>query len=249
MPGIPLILSLFPGLDLLGRAFEEQGCCVVRGPDVIFGSDIKRFHPPADRFEGLIGGPPCQAFSRLKNIVLANGHSPKFGNLIPEFARCIEEAMPIWWLMEEVPEAPLLSVSPQWQVESFLLTPRHLGDPQSRLRRFTIGCRDRIPNIWCRLPLVALEPVEIQPAICGEARSRPIAIGGNGKRKRPLPKSKGGRRMSLTEAATIQGFPELGEVLPGPWTIEGASQAIGNGVPKSMGAPIARAILEWRQCA
>jgi DNA (cytosine-5)-methyltransferase 1 len=92
-----LVLSLFPGIDLLGRAFEEvwvDGICVVRGPDVIFGGDIRGWHVPAGKFDGVIGGPPCQAFSELVKLVKHNGHSPKFGNLIPEFCRCIEEGHP-----------------------------------------------------------------------------------------------------------------------------------------------------------
>jgi hypothetical protein len=32
-----LLLSLFPGIDLLGRGFELEGFNVVRGPDPIFG--------------------------------------------------------------------------------------------------------------------------------------------------------------------------------------------------------------------
>ena len=44
-----LVLSLFPGLDVLDKAFEEAGC-VVRGPDAIWGGDVREFHPPPDRF-------------------------------------------------------------------------------------------------------------------------------------------------------------------------------------------------------
>jgi DNA (cytosine-5)-methyltransferase 1 len=29
-----LVLSLFPGIGLLDMAFEEEGFCVVRGPDL-----------------------------------------------------------------------------------------------------------------------------------------------------------------------------------------------------------------------
>ena len=47
-----LVLSLFPGIDLLGMAFEEEGFTVVRGPDLIWGGDIKRFAPPPDASTG-----------------------------------------------------------------------------------------------------------------------------------------------------------------------------------------------------
>ena len=42
-----LVLSLFPGIGLLDMAFEEAGFTVVRGPDLLRGGDIRRFHPPA----------------------------------------------------------------------------------------------------------------------------------------------------------------------------------------------------------
>ncbi len=32
-----LVLSVFPGIDLLGRGFEAEGFCVVRGPDLLWG--------------------------------------------------------------------------------------------------------------------------------------------------------------------------------------------------------------------
>ena len=65
MNGHPLILSIFPGIDLLGRAFEEvwPEACIVRGPDLLWGGDIRTFHPPAGVFDGIIGGPPCQVHS------------------------------------------------------------------------------------------------------------------------------------------------------------------------------------------
>ena len=42
--GSPLVLSLFPGIGLMDRAFEEEGFCVVRGPDLLWGGNIKTFH-------------------------------------------------------------------------------------------------------------------------------------------------------------------------------------------------------------
>src|SRR2546427_10071710 len=61
-----LVLSLFPGADLLGRGFEQAGYCVVRGPDTLLGQDIRSFHLVEHAFEGIIGGPPCQDFSRAR---------------------------------------------------------------------------------------------------------------------------------------------------------------------------------------
>ena len=141
-----MILSLFPGIGLLDKAFEEEGFCVVRGPDVLWGGDIRSFHPPPRIFAGVTGGPPCQTFSSLANLVRAKGHEPRFGNLIPEFERVVAEAEPAWFLMENVPAAPEPVVA-GYQVASFVLDNCHLdagdgyGEEQERKRRFSFGVR------------------------------------------------------------------------------------------------------------
>jgi len=97
-----LILSIFPGIDLLGCAFEEAGFCVVRGPDLLWGGDIRKFHPPVNIFWGIIGGPPCQDFSRLRR-----GEPTGYGlEMLAEFIRGVTEAQPEWWLMENVDRVP-----------------------------------------------------------------------------------------------------------------------------------------------
>jgi hypothetical protein len=65
-PGASLVLSLFPGIDLLGRGFELEGFSIVRGPDLIFGGDVRTFSVPRGRFDGVIGGSPCPDFSRAR---------------------------------------------------------------------------------------------------------------------------------------------------------------------------------------
>lgn len=93
-----LVLSLFPGADLLGLAFEEAGFSVVHGPDAIFGRDVRGFHVPSGVFDGVIGGPPCQIFSTASAISGTDAV-----DLVPEYFRLIEEAQPRWALMENVP--------------------------------------------------------------------------------------------------------------------------------------------------
>ena len=34
-----LVLSVFPGIGLLDMAFELEGFCVVRGPDLLWGGE------------------------------------------------------------------------------------------------------------------------------------------------------------------------------------------------------------------
>jgi DNA (cytosine-5)-methyltransferase 1 len=141
---VSLVLSLFPGIGLLDRAFEEEGFTVVRGPDAIWGGDVRNFHAPPGHFTGIIGGPPCQSFSPLANLVRARGYEPRFGNLIPEYERVVGEARPDWFLMEEVPQAPV-PVVPGYAVAAFTVCNSSLdsgdgfGMEQERVRRFSFG--------------------------------------------------------------------------------------------------------------
>lgn len=145
-----LVLSLFPGLELLDRAFREEGFCVVAGPDRVLGGDVRDFHPPAGRFDGVIGGSPCQAFSALANLVRAKGLTPRFGNLVPEFERVVEEAQPRWFLHENVPRAPVpapegYAVADFELCNSSIEGQDGLGQEQERVRRFTFGVRGEGP--------------------------------------------------------------------------------------------------------
>lgn len=133
-PADALVLSVFPGIDLLGRAFEEHGLCVVRGPDLITGGDIRSFHPPRGKFSGLIGGPPCQDFSRL------NRHPGDYGALmLDEFARVIAAAEPDWFLFENVIHAPDVTV-PGYSQQRFMLDLAWFSE-FSRRRDFIFGSR------------------------------------------------------------------------------------------------------------
>jgi DNA (cytosine-5)-methyltransferase 1 len=135
-----LVCTLFPGIGLLDRAFEEEGFCVVRGPDLLWGGDIRRFHPPAGKFDGVIGGPPCQEHSTLAALVKKQGLSPQ-PDRIPEFERVVDEAQPDWFLMENVRGAPLPRVA-GYRVHSQLVRDVWCGGETMRLRRFSFGTRD-----------------------------------------------------------------------------------------------------------
>lgn len=123
-----LVLSLFPGADLLGMAFEQCGFCVVRGPEILLGADIRNWQAIAGKFDGVIGGPPCQSFSQASRI---NGTSAV--NLIPEFERIVKEANPTWWLMENVPAAPAARGA-KWNA---VLDALNYGSNSMRKRRFS----------------------------------------------------------------------------------------------------------------
>lgn len=141
-----LILSLFPGIGMLDMAFQQEwpDCCIVRGPDLIWGGDVKTFHPPAGVFDGVIGGPPCQEFSTMANMLRAKGIKPRFGNMIPEYERVVLQAQPRWFLMENVRGAPLPKPD-GYGVHSFMLGNHRLvgkdglGQEQKRDRRVSFG--------------------------------------------------------------------------------------------------------------
>jgi DNA (cytosine-5)-methyltransferase 1 len=240
-----MVLSLFPGIGLLDKAFEEIGYCVVRGPDVIWGGDVKLFRAPPGTFKGIIGGPPCQPFSQLVHMVRANGFEPRHENLIPEFERIVAEAQPDWFLMEEVRGAPLPIVD-GYTVHDQIVNARHVGSTQNRERRLSFGTRD---GRKLHLATEALLPMDWDFAVTGDARTRPVALLAGGK---PKAKESGGRTSSLNRGGGSLPFEKMCELqgLPAdflaesPFTVSGKRQAIGNGVPLPMGRAVAKAVME-----
>ena len=227
------VLSTFPGWDLLGRAFHETGFSVVHSPEWLWGQDICAWHATPDTYQGIIGGPPCQCFSRLVHMVRQNGLEPKFGNLIPQFERVVEEARPLWFLMEEVPDAPEPRVG-GYGVHSFLLNNRDLGDAVNRLRRISFGL----------LGERRVLPLNIVPL--SSPRFEYAALGGGSRRKHG--RKHGMRTLGFRTHADFrsicrkQGLPDNFD-LPG-FTIRAKCQAVGNGVPMRMGRALAAAIIE-----
>lgn len=239
-----LVLSLFPGIGVLDRAFELEGFTVVRGPDVIWGGDIRRFHAPAGKFDLVIGGPPCQTFSDLAHLVRANGHDTKFGNLIPEYERVVFEAQPDAFVMENVRAAPE-PVVPGYRVHSQLLNNRWLGEEQNRERRISFGTRDGrrldIEISALEAPLVAVAAVrsDNRPTRREARASRGAAVlAGHGPFGRGVAYQ---INPSIQEACRLQGLPEdFTDHMP--FTMHGKRSVIGNAVPVSMGRAIAKAV-------
>ncbi len=217
-----LVLSLFPGIGLLDMAFEAEGFCVVRGPDLLWGGDIKNFHPPAGKFDGVIGGPPCQAFSRF-----AVPYRP-VQNLIPEFERVVAEARPEWFLMENVREAPLPIVD-GYKVTNRLFNNRWAPESpeQNRLRRFSFGTRE---GLNLRISTCALENVVREYAV----------VGGHGGIDHGRQKWGQGTQ-NVPKMCRLQGLPE-NFFEHSPFTVHMQRKVIGNGVPLPMGRAIAKAV-------
>lgn len=221
------VLSLFPGIGLLDMAFEEEGFCVVRGPDLLWGGDIKRFHPPAGRFDGVIGGPPCKWWSSASNIAKARGQRVQ-PDMIPEFVRCIGEARPAWFIMENVRGAPTPSVD-GYAITPNLVNANWFGADQRRIRRITWGARG-----GQRLHLVgeALHHAPTHNAVTTRA------LQWDSLRQRPRSTNS---LKTFGDACEAQGLPR-DFLSDAPFTSRGKWEVVGNGVPLPMGRAIAKAV-------
>ena len=210
-----LLLSLFPGIDLLGRGFEAEGFCVVRGPDLLWGQDVRGFHVPAGKFDGVIGGSPCPDFSAARR-------DPPSGEglaMLTEFRRVVTEAGPEWWLLENVPRVPDVQIA-EYTVQRIQISAREAGVRQQRWRCFQFGHRDAAPLVIARFVTPAAVTVRACLATEG-ARSD---------------------RRTFAEFAALQGLPSDFD-LPG-WPRAFKYRAVGNGVPVPLAQMIARAIRE-----
>lgn len=230
-----LVLSLFPGIGLLDMAFEQEGFCVVRGPDRLWGGDVREFHPPGGRFDGIIGGPPCQSHSRYAGINRAIGNKIA-EDLVPEFVRCVVEAGPEWFLMENVPQCPTVEIE-GYSVHDFLFNNRWLGEKQSRLRKFQFGSRAGA-KIWPETAVFE-NPAWESACLATEGKSgRMTNKWVNGRQKTQY-----NPRRTWSEFCELQGLPEK-FLDKAPFTMQAKYRVVGNGVPLPMGRAIARAVAE-----
>lgn len=104
-----LILSIFTGAGLLDKAFKEKGFVVVSAGDIILNHDICDFIGIKNKFDGIIGGPRCQDFSK------ANRNKPdlltSYGfKMLNEYKRVVLECQPSWALLENVADTPDLII-------------------------------------------------------------------------------------------------------------------------------------------
>lgn len=201
---------------------------MVRGPDLLWGGDIRKFHPPAGKFDGVIGGPPCPAWSPLGNMARAAGKAVE-ADLIPEFERVIQEALPAWWLMENVVRAPLPQPTVLGRSHSVILSDVACGGVQRRRRRFTFGA------ILCA-PRFAPETVALEhPAEPTLTKKRTRWSKANG---RPEPTASAA---TWPDALRQQGL-DPAFLQDAPFTLAGKFKVVANGVPLPMGRVVARAV-------
>ena len=220
-----LVLSLFPGIDLFGEAFERSGYCVVRGPDVLFGGDVHRFHARPGLFDGVIGGPPCQVHSVASEL---NGTDAV--DLIPEFVRIVNEAQPKWLVMENVVGA-----------EDSQAIPAHWH--RVNIRDWDCGGRThRVRRFWSwPFPIEAPAHRDGEPEWSLMATSWKVRTGIKNGGSTGMHQT-----MTIEKAQELQGFtlPEKSLALHSKRV---AIHLLGNGVPLAMGQWVAGQV--YRQTA
>lgn len=217
----PLVLSLFPGIDLLGRGFEEEGYCVVRGPDLLWGGDVRRFHVPRGRFDGVIAGSPCQDFSIARRSIPPTGYGLE---MLAEFRRIVAESGTSWWWLENVPGVPIVRI-PGYSWLRIDLDARDFGARQRRLRHFQWG------------HVAGLVPCIVR-SVTARARAAiapsPTCTATEGARR---------DRRTWADFCADQGIEPL--ELP-PFTLRARYAAVGNGVHVAVARAIAAATREAR---
>lgn len=169
-------------------------------------------------------------------------------NLIPEFVRVVNEAHPVWFLMENVPGVPQ-SAYPRpngYHVSSFILNNRWLPNttPQTRERRFWFGhCTQRI-DLQKYIEVALFEPLEWEYAVTaagsGGGAPVPVRMNAGGKPKR-MPKSIPNWR-TVEDYLRLQGLSEDFFDKDSPFTAAGKRLMVGNGVPLPMGRAVSKAI-------
>lgn len=209
-----LVLSLFPGAGLLDEAFRIEGYHVVCAPDKIWGGDIRAFHAPPGKFNGLIGGSPCQDFSRLRR-------TPPTGDgveMLVEYCRIVEEAQPEWFLLENVEGVHNIAVE-GYKIQRLNLNARECGLRQRRPRCFQFGNRRGL----------ILTPERQRP----QGKAEPACLATEGESV---------DRRGFADFCEAMGLPRDFD-LPG-LSIAAKYRAVGNGVPIPLGRTIARAVRE-----
>jgi len=210
---LKIVLSLFTGAGLLDRGFESAGFCVVSAGDILWGRDVREFTPARHSFTGVIGGSPCQDFSKARR-------SPPTGEglkLVKEFSRVVHQATPEWFLLENVPGVPDCDV-PGYFVQRLNLNASECGVAQNRLRCFQFGSRDGAGLVIARCDT----PETVAPCV----------MASEGKR---------GVRRTWPDFCELQGLPR-DFTLPG-LSQAMRYKLVGNGVPVLMARVVATAIV------
>ena len=173
---------------------------------------MRDFQPASHVFQGVIGGPPCQDFSKARRCP-PTGYGLK---MLAEFCRVVTTASPDWFLSENVPGVPDIQI-PGYRVQRLNLNASECGLPQNRLRCFQFGSRDGVGLV---IPRFAAPDKVMRCALASEGRKS--------------------TRRAFADFCELQGLPRDFS-LPG-LSQSLRYQLVGNGVPVPMARVVATAI-------
>lgn len=185
----PVVVDLFCGAGGMSLGFEMAGYRIGLGIDkdqlacqthshIFCGhtvcADLQTVSDPAgflkshdiDHVDVIIGGPPCQGFSRvgrgkLRNLNIDHIKDPR-NQLYREFMRFIASVQPLYFVMENVPDMVHYRdgdgklpdkikkelTRAGYAVDMIILLAADFGVPQLRRRFFMVGNRLGVPVTW-----------------------------------------------------------------------------------------------------
>jgi DNA (cytosine-5)-methyltransferase 1 len=218
-----LVLSLFPGVGLLDRAFAAAGFCVVQAQDKITGGDVREFAGVPGRFDGIVAGPPCHGFS------VANTHRTKADHasvvnsrlMLQNTCRIISECEPEWFLIENVPTVPDVRID-GYTVQRIPITDLECGGVQLRSRHIQFG------HVGGKI----IRPERVNDCTRNRRKGRPAkAVTTKTERWKDFPDVC--RRQGLERPIDLAGWCRTAKV-----------RAVGNGVPLRIGRALAAAVID-----
>lgn len=212
-----LILSIFSGAGLLDKAFRDNGFIVVSAGDIVYNidGDIKNFKGVKNKFDGLIGGPRCQDFSK------ANRNKPdllsSYGfEMLQEFKRVVLECDTPWALLENVSDTPDLFID--GYTHQRIDINQSWYDNVNRLRHIQFYSKlDNPMYLHFERGVTQLDNKKCDSAALA-SDSRPFK-----------------------ELLKLQGLNQ--DINFPDFTVKGKKKLIGNGVPLSVGNVLAKAVL------
>jgi DNA (cytosine-5)-methyltransferase 1 len=217
-----LVLSLFPGVGLLDRAFSSAGFCVVQAADKITGGDIREFAGVSGRFDGIVAGPPCQGFSVANSFRTQADHESVVNSrlMLQHTCRIITECEPEWFLIENVPTVPDVRID-GYSVQRIPISDLECGGSQLRVRHVQFG------HVGGKV----IRPIRVHDCTRNRRKGRPAKS----------VTTKTDRWKDYTDVCRRQGLDTPIE-LPG-WCRTAKVRAVGNGVPLRIGRALAAAVL------
>jgi len=187
------LLTYSRAIDLLGEP-SGGGLLCLAGPIVLWGGDIRGFHPHPERVDGTIGGPPCTCGARLATFPRLGGKmwartDSRIRAVCPRGAAAVVPD-------GERQRAPIPVVS-GYAVWAKMMTDLSFGGTQGRKRRISFGVRGNrvVPLLPEHVTFVCQNPV-------GVVTTRALEVG----QKVSTPPIDG-QDFSYADALKAQGLP------------------------------------------